>query len=186
MTLPPTRVPIGERGGRSYPVGTVYYSSRDRTFYAAGREDQGPLALDSVSGAVSWNVNRNGVFQLRDQTGVFIPRNVFSIENNTAFGRQFLQVDEAFLPRSQVGFQPTNDQQIVERITYLRPDGKIVVREIPYGLGNEYDPRTMGRRWFFEGQSVLQEEGRRPSYKDIKAAILSTQVLVRTNLGPRP
>lgn len=184
MSETPPRVPIGERGGRTYEVGTLYYSRERNGFFLAGLEKNGPVNLDTVSGNIRWNVDTRGRFAMRDETGVFIPRNVFSAEAGTLFGSGLIKTTDQFVARDAIGAQAGADQQFVERITYLRPDGRIVVREIPYGIGNEYDPSKKGKAWFYNGQRVLETEGERPSYDQIKAAILSSQIILRTNEGP--
>jgi hypothetical protein len=192
------RVPIPDRGGNEYAEGTVYYSRTDKVFYAAGRESEGPLSVNQVSGKVFATVSDTGVARYRDQTGTFIPTGVFRPTSGVTFGSGFLQVHEV-ISHPDIGTPAPPDGQWVERVEILipqepqkRPDGsiyfppdKVKVIEVNHGIGNDFDPQTQSKQWWRKVKTALEEEtGTKASYNEVKAAIQSRATILRLNLGP--
>jgi hypothetical protein len=177
-------VPIPERGGKSYQFGTVYYSRTDKAFYAAGRENEGPLSVGQVSSRVTYFTSSNGVARFRDETGVFIPTGVFRASAGTKFGSQFLNVTEA-KARPEIGTPSGPDAQFVERFTLLMPDGKVKVVEVNHGIDGEYDPQRQSKQWWRKMREAIEEEtGEKPTYNEVLGVIQSREVIARFNLGP--
>lgn len=178
------RVPIPERGGRSFEAGTVYYSRTDKAFYAAGSEEEGPLSIGQVSNRISYNVSGTGVARFRDETGQFIPTGVFRASSGTQFGHGLLNIHEV-KSRPDIGTPSGPDGQFVERTTLLLPNGKVKVVEINHGIDSEFDPQKQAKQWWRKVKQALEEEtGERVTYNEVKAAIQSREVLFRLNLGP--
>lgn len=178
------RVPIDERGGKLFPEGTVYYSQRDRGFYAAGRQDEGFLPLSAVSGRVSYSQSASGIVRFRDETGVFIKTATFRLNTGTNFNAGTLQIMESKYEGDPRGVPIGPDSQWVERQTILMPDGKVKVIEINHGIGNKYDEVKQGKQWWRKMKDALGEDGSKITSSQMHAFVQSQEVILRTNMGP--
>jgi hypothetical protein len=162
----------------------VYYSANENAFLAAGREDEGPLTTDQVSGRISYSVSSTGVARFRDETGVFIRTSSFRGSAGVRFGFGGLNVTEV-PAHPDIGLEAGDDQQWVERTTILTPNGKVKVVETKHGIGGPYDPEAQAKQWWRKASQAVEEEtGERPTYNELKAMIQSREVLLWVNLGP--
>lgn len=178
------RVPITERGGKTFPFGTVYYSREQNAFLAAGREGEGPLSVGEVSGRVSYSVSNTGVARFRDETGQFIRTGSFLASSGVQFGHGLINIHEV-KSHPDIGTPAGPDSQWVERTTLLLPNGKVKVVEINHGIGGDFEPQKQGKQWWRKVRDALTEEGKKaPTYNEVKAAIQSRETLLRINLGP--
>jgi hypothetical protein len=84
-------------------------------------------------------------------------------------------------------YHVADDEELVERITYLRPDGTIVTQDLSYGRGRPFRHYTTGKKWWQAGASALgieegTEESRRLTTRDIERAILRTDYILIRNI----
>ena len=178
------RVPIDERGGKLFPVGTVYYSRNTHGFLAAGREGEGALPLSGVSGRVRYSIASNGVTRFRDETGVFIPTGFALNRAHTNFGSGAIRIQEERYTGDPRGVRPPGDSQFVERQTILLPDGTIKVIEINHGIGQRFDDAKQGKQWWRKMKEALGDEGKKKTSGQMHAFVVQDEIIIRTNLGP--
>ena len=178
------RVPIDERGGKRYLPGTVYYSKREGGFLAAGSEHEGVLPIGSVSGRLSYSIDKYGVARFRDETGVFVKTGVFIRSAGTHFRTGLLDIRDFPVTGDPRGQKPGPDAQFVERITVLMPDGKVKVIEVNHGIGTAYNENKQSKQWYRKMKEALGEEGDRLTTRQMQAFVNKHEVILRKNLGP--
>lgn len=178
------RVPIDERGGKLFRVGTVYYSNVNRGFMSAGFESEGTLPLSAVSGRVSYTTLKDGIARFRDETGVFVTTKVFKVTQGTNFGSGTIQIQDEKFYGDPRGIRPPLDSQFVERQTILMPNGKVRVVEINHGIGQKYDEMRQGKQWWRKMRDALGDEGQNIGSRQMHAFVVGHEVIIRSNLGP--
>lgn len=177
-------VEVGERGGKRYPPGTVYYSKEAGGFLAAGAEEEGVLSLSQVSGRVTYSIDSKGVARFRDETGVFVKTSIFLRSAGTQFHSGLIEIQEYAVSGNPVGQNPGLDGQFVERITILKENGQVEVVEINHGIGNTFNTERQGKQWWRKMREALGEEGKKLTSSEMQAFVVTREVILRENLGP--
>jgi hypothetical protein len=185
------RVSIEERGGRRYPVGTIYYSKKEQAFLRAGSEELGPLSVGEVSGHVTWEFSKLGDWRFRDETGVYFPLSSFHVDIGLNFSSRFLKTQEEFLESMPWGEKAGPQSEYIERFLVTGEDGRLHVVEVSHGIGGEFDPQAQGKQWWRKMAEAFEEATRDMSpaekkefYRFLMQNIMHYQVILRTNLGP--
>ncbi|MCP4208155.1 MAG: hypothetical protein GY767_14040 [Shimia sp.] len=181
--LPPDRVPVEERGGRRYQIGTLYYSKRNNAFLEAGREGQGPVPTDAVSGRIRWRQRADLGFNLRDETGQFISSQAPFTSAGTQFGRREFLVETKDITGFEKQTQVGPDSQIVERFYILGDDNRIYIEEVYHGVGNEFSIQRTGKQFFRNvGGRVGAFPGQMTS-PELRRFIMRTEVVLETAIA---
>ena len=78
-------------------------------------------------------------------------------------------------------FNPDPNQQIVERVVFVKSDGTLTTMETSYKLGQAYDPASTGGRWRQSASEALGlKEGERLPTADLQRAVVLKEFFVRT------
>lgn len=179
------RVPIPGRGQRLFRAGTVYWNAKERAFFRAGFEAEGPLPIDQVSGKLSWQIVARSRTQFRDQTGAFVSENVFLSGSGVDFGLRAVRIRETLIGLPEGGVRPGPDAQFVERITVLGRDGRVHVVNINHGLNNRWDETRQAKQWWRKMRDATSDEEGQLSYDELRGSVLFKQYIHQENLGPR-
>jgi hypothetical protein len=78
-------------------------------------------------------------------------------------------------------YTPGANEEIIERLVFLGTDGKLVVKDISYGLGTRYDPNKKGGAYRMRASEALgKEPGERLPTRDLDKALLSQEFMIKT------
>ena len=178
------RQPIEERGGRTFKLGTIYWSARNQAFMQNGQEHLGPVPIDRVSGRVSWTITTRGRFALRDETGQFIPSGSVFTSSGTSFGRGTKFIQSEVVTGQEQTVRVGADSQIIERIYIQGPDGKVQIKEIFHGLGKDFSAERQGKQWFRKvGAEGLGLQAGKFTTAEIQGFVIAREVVLETNVG---